>query len=194
MNKSHFRSTRTCRTEVLALLPWQHGNSCTDNKKILANLVPEVPAWRRTCKTGTEPDFVTAQFDAVKAACWNTELFIFFVPFVRGHVAVTGMCISGNMSASPSGIPNISIPVDAFDVFEATQHTSEHDSKHGRGSPSVEQWGASPLRSVWRVYKPNPQGHRVSWGSLSPRCTGWHLVAALCCSTIPPSAWEKTKK
>ena len=62
----------------------------------------------------------------------------FFVPFVKGHVAVTGMCVLRNMSASPSGIPNISIPVVVFDVFEATQHTSEHDSKHGRGSPSVE--------------------------------------------------------
>lgn len=52
----------------------------------------------------------------------------------------SGACVFfRNMSASPSGIPNICIPVDAFDVFEATQHTSEHDSKHGRGSPSVEQ-------------------------------------------------------
>lgn len=62
-----------------------------------------------------------------------------FVQVVRGHGAVMDMCVFRSVSAAPHGIPNISILVDVFDAFEATQHTLEHDSKHGRGFPSVEQ-------------------------------------------------------
>lgn len=57
----------------------------------------------------------------------------------RECVCVFFRSVSAPFLGPPHGIPNISIPVDAFDVFEATQHTLEHDSKHGRGSPSVEQ-------------------------------------------------------
>lgn len=63
--------------------------------------------------------------------------------FVSTRNRVVGMCVLRSTSVpfrvDPHGIPNICIPVDVFDVFEATQHTLEHDSKHGRGSPSVEQ-------------------------------------------------------
>lgn len=94
---------------------------------------------------------------------------------------------------APHGIPNISIPVDVFDVFEATQHTLEHDSKHGRGSPSVEQWCTSPLRSVWRVYEPNPPGHSVSRDSFSPCRTDWlHVTQCFAVHNNSISAW-KTK-
>lgn len=63
--------------------------------------------------------------------------------FVRARNRVVGhVCFEEyvcTFRVDPHGIPNICIPVDVFDVFEATQHTLEHDSKHGRGSPSVEQ-------------------------------------------------------
>lgn len=74
------------------------------------------------------------RFDAAKVASG-----LFFCSACEGSRCSHGMCVFRNMSASPHGIPSISIPVDAFDVFEATQHSSEHDSKHGRGSPSAEQ-------------------------------------------------------
>lgn len=46
-----------------------------------------------------------------------------------------GLCVLYARILSPHGISNIRLPVDVFDVFEATQHTLEHDSKHGRGPP-----------------------------------------------------------
>lgn len=96
---------------------------------------------------------------------------------------------------APRGIPNISIPVDVFDVFEATQHTLEHDSKHGRGSLSVEQWCTSPLRSVWRVYKPNPLGHVVSGDSLLLCCSDWlHVAQCTLFRIISPPVWKRKEQ
>lgn len=47
-----------------------------------------------------------------------------FVWFASAHGTVVGMCVFRSMSVpfcvAPHGIPNISIPVDVFDVFEAT--------------------------------------------------------------------------
>lgn len=40
--------------------------------------------------------------------------------FVSARGTVVGMCVLYVCSLAPHGIPNISIPVDAFDVFEAT--------------------------------------------------------------------------
>lgn len=119
---------------------------------------------------------------------WCSFFFSFFwkrrfilVPLVSAHGAVMGMCVFQEyvctLHGAPHGIPNISIPVDVFDAFETTQHTLEHDSKHGRGSPSAEQRCTSPLRSVWRVYKPNPPGHAVSWDPLLLCCIDWLHVA-----------------
>lgn len=96
----------------------------------------------------------------------------------KGHAAARGTHVFRNMSASPSGVPNISIPGDAFDVFEARQQTSEHDSQHGRG-PSLSGALRRHPSEVCDGSTNQAQGGRgVSRGSLPPRCTGSHLVAA----------------
>lgn len=144
---------------------------------ILANLDPDMQAWGRRLMCRSVYSRSCNFFHVILG---NVDLFWRHF-WARSHVSVCAFfrSVSAPFSGPPHGIPNISIPVDAFDVFEATQHTLEHDSKHGRGSPSVEQWCTSPLRSVWRVYKPNPPGHGVSWDSLLLCCTDWLHVGSV---------------
>lgn len=104
-------------------------------------------------------------------------LFALFRPR-KGHAAVTGTRVFRNMSASPSGVPNISIPGDAFDVFEARQQSSEHDSQHGRGPSLSGALRRHPSEVCDGSTNQARGGRGVSRGPLSPRCTGSHLVAA----------------